>query len=202
MAREMEKARKATSSPKSSMINTGPKSPVRNGGGSPPHKKNVTEPRGRKNEQQNVRKGSHQDLVSHEEGKRRSSTSQTSPKRSPRHEQPLSYCRLHTEERAIRRAGYNYQVASKINTQEIIRRFEDKLAQLMEEREIKLMRKEMVPKAQLMPAFDKPFHPQRSTRPLTVPKEPSFLRLKCCIGGEFHRHFCYNGMNGSAKAIK
>ncbi|CAD6225415.1 unnamed protein product [Miscanthus lutarioriparius] len=68
-------------------------------------------------------------------------------KRSPRHEQPLSYNRLHTEERAIRRAGYNYQVASKINTQEIIRRFEEKLAQLMEEREIKLMRKEMVDEA-------------------------------------------------------
>jgi hypothetical protein len=33
--------------------------------------------------------------------------------------------------------------------------------QVMEEREIKMMRKEMVPKAQLMPAFDKPFHPQR-----------------------------------------
>ncbi|KAF8754431.1 hypothetical protein HU200_011475 [Digitaria exilis] len=184
------------------MINTGPKSPVRNGGGSPPHKKNTIEPRGRKNDQQNVRKGVHQDLMSNDEGKHRSSTSQTSPKgqRSPRHEQPLSYCRLHTEERAIRRAGYNYQVASKINTQEIIRRFEEKLAQLMEEREIKLMRKEMVPKAQLMPAFDKPFHPQRSTRPLTVPKEPSFLKLKCCIGGEFHRHFCFNG--SSAKAIK
>ncbi|GJN34232.1 hypothetical protein PR202_gb22879 [Eleusine coracana subsp. coracana] len=108
--------------------------------------------------------------------------------RSPRLEQPLSYLRLHTEERAIRRAGFNYQVASKINTQEIIRRFEEKLAQVMEEREIKMMRKEMVPKAQLMPA---------SRRPLTVPKEPSFLKLKCCIGGEFHRHFCYNG-----KAIK
>ncbi|XP_062194796.1 microtubule-destabilizing protein 60-like [Phragmites australis] len=189
MAREMEKARKATS-PKSSTINTGPKSPVRNGGGSPPHK-NTAESRGRKNEQQNVRKGG-QDLMSDDEGKRRSSTSQTSPKRSPRHEQPLSYLRLHTEERAIRRAGFNYQIASKINTQEIIRRFEEKLAQVMEEREIKMMRKEMVPKAQLMPAFDKPFHPQRSTRPLTVPKEPSFLRLKCCIGGEFHRHFCYN----------
>ncbi|XP_066390065.1 protein WVD2-like 4 isoform X2 [Miscanthus floridulus] len=177
MAREMEKARKATSSP--------------------------NKPRGRKNEQQNVRKGGHQDMLSHDEGKRRSSsTAQTSPKSqiSPRHEQPLSYNRLHTEERAIRRAGYNYQVASKINTQGIIRRFEEKLAQLMEEREIKLMRKEMVPKAQLMPAFDKPFHPQRSTRPLTVPKEPSFLRLKCCIGGEFHRHFCYNG--GANKAIK
>ncbi|XP_066399231.1 microtubule-destabilizing protein 60-like [Miscanthus floridulus] len=203
MAREMEKARKATSSPnKSSTIHTSPKSPVRNGGGSLPHKKNTTEPHGRKNEQQNVQKGGHQDMLSHDEGKRRSSTSQTSPKsqRSPRHEQPLSYNRLHTEERAIRRAGYNYQVASKINTQEIIRRFEEKLGQLMEEREIKLMRKEMVPKAQLMPAFDKPFHPQRSTRPLTVPKEPSFLRLKCCIGGEFHRHFCYNGAN--QKAIK
>ncbi|WVZ64375.1 hypothetical protein U9M48_013899 [Paspalum notatum var. saurae] len=186
----MEKARKATSpNKKSSTITTGHKSPVRNGGGSPPHKKNPTEPRGRKNEQQNVRKGGQDQLVSHDEGKRRSSTSQSSPKRSPRHEQPLSYCRLHTEERAIRRAGYNYQVASKINTQEIIRRFEEKLAQLMEEREIKLMRKEMVPKAQLMPA---------SRRPLTVPKEPSFLKLKCCIGGEFHRHFCYNG---ASKAI-
>uniref|UniRef100_A0A0A9CI54 TPX2 C-terminal domain-containing protein n=1 Tax=Arundo donax TaxID=35708 RepID=A0A0A9CI54_ARUDO len=190
MAREMEKARKATS-PKSSMINTSPKSPVRNGGGSPQHKKNAAEPRGRKNEEQNIRKGG-QDLMSHDEGKRRSPTSQTSPKRSPRHEQPLSYYRLHTEERAIRRASFNYQIASKINTQEIIRRFEEKLAQVMEEREIKMMRKEMVPKAQLMPAFDKQFHPQRSTRPLTVPKEPSFLRLKCCIGGEFHRHFCYN----------
>ncbi|KAG2634303.1 protein TPX2-like [Panicum virgatum] len=196
MAREMEKARKATSSPKTSTMNAGPKSPVRNGGGSPPQKKNTSEPRGRKNEQQIVQNGG-QD---HDEGKRRSPTSQTSPKRSPRLGQPLSYCRLHTEERAIRRAGYNYQVASKINTQEIIRRFEEKLAQLMEEREIKLMRKEMVPKAQLMPSFDKPFHPQRSTRPLTVPKEPSFLKLKCCIGGEFHRHFCYNG--SAAKAIK
>jgi hypothetical protein len=33
--------------------------------------------------------------------------------------------------------------------------------QVMEEREIKMMRKEMVPTAQLMPAFHKPFHPQR-----------------------------------------
>ncbi|XBI80705.1 hypothetical protein VPH35_089794 [Triticum aestivum] len=188
MAREMEK---------SSSTSSGPKSPARNGG-SPPHKKNVTEARP-KNEQQNFRKGG-QDSATHDESKRRSPTSQTSPKRSTKHEQPLSYCRLHTEERAIRRAGYNYQIASKINTEEIIRRFEDKLSQVMEEREIKMMRKEMVPKAQLMPAFDKPFHPQRSRRPLTVPKEPSFLRLKCCIGGEFHRHFCYNS-GGGAKAV-
>ncbi|KAL6592444.1 hypothetical protein ACP70R_006620 [Stipagrostis hirtigluma subsp. patula] len=172
MAREMEKARKATS-PKSSTINTGPKSPVRNGG-SPPHRKNAAEPRGRKStEQQNIRKGG-QDLMSQEEGKRRSPTSQTSPKRSPRHEQPLSYYRLHTEERAIRRAGFNYQVASKINTQEIIRRFEEKLAQLMEEREIKMLRKEMVPKAQLMPAFDKPFHPQSVDKAADSTKRAQF----------------------------
>ncbi|KQJ89789.1 protein TPX2 isoform X1 [Brachypodium distachyon] len=198
MAREMENTRKATSPKKSSVTSPGPKSPVRNGG-SQPHKKNITEPRGRKNEQESIRKGGHQDMTTHDEIKRRSPTSQTSPKRSTKHEQPLSYCRLHTEERAIRRAGYNYQVASKINTMDIIRRFEEKLSQVMEEREIKMMRKEMVPKAQLMPAFDKPFHPQRSRRPLTVPKEPSFLKLKCCIGGEFHRHFCYNG--SGAKAI-
>ncbi|KAF7058530.1 hypothetical protein CFC21_065565 [Triticum aestivum] len=141
-----------------SSTSSGPKSPARSGG-SPPHKKNVTEARP-KNEQQNFRKGG-QDSATHDESKRRSPTLQTSPKRSTKHEQPLSYCRLHTEERAIRRAGYNYQIASKINTEEIIRRFEDKLSQVMEEREIKMMRKEMVPKAQLMPAFDKPFHPQR-----------------------------------------
>jgi hypothetical protein len=40
--------------------------------------------------------------------------------------------------------------------------------QLMEEREIKLMRKDMVPKAQLMPAFDKPFHPQRHANPISL----------------------------------
>ncbi|XP_051186714.1 uncharacterized protein [Lolium perenne] len=222
MAREMEKTRKVTS-PKITSTSSGPKSPPRNGGspphkknitessstgsgpkspprnrGSPPHKKNITEPRS-KNEQQSFRKGG-PDSATHDESRRHSPTSETSPKKSTKHEQPLSYCRLHTEERAIRRAGYNYQVASKINTMEIIRRFEDKLSQVMEEREIKMMRKEMVPKAQLMPAFDKPFHPQRSRRPLTVPKEPSFLRLKCCIGGEFHRHFCFNG-SGGAKAI-
>uniref|UniRef100_A0A0D9XCB5 TPX2 C-terminal domain-containing protein n=1 Tax=Leersia perrieri TaxID=77586 RepID=A0A0D9XCB5_9ORYZ len=156
----MEKTRKATS-PKNSMTSsTGPKSPVRSGGSSP-HKKNSTELRGRKNEPQIFRKGG-QDLTTQDESKRRSPTSQTSPKRSsPKHEQPLSYFRLHSEERAIRRAGFNYQVASKINTNEIIRRFEEKLSKVIEEREIKMMRKEMVPKAQLMPAFDKPFHPKR-----------------------------------------
>lgn len=33
--------------------------------------------------------------------------------------------------------------------------------QMMEEEEIKMLRKEMVPRAQLMPLFDRPFFPQR-----------------------------------------
>lgn len=33
--------------------------------------------------------------------------------------------------------------------------------QMIEEEEVKMLRKEMVPKAQLMPRFNKPFHPQR-----------------------------------------
>uniref|UniRef100_M8C424 Uncharacterized protein n=1 Tax=Aegilops tauschii TaxID=37682 RepID=M8C424_AEGTA len=122
MAREMEKARKATS-PKSSSTSPGPKSPARSGG-SPPHKKNVTE------------------------------------------------------------------IASKINTEEIIRRFEDKLSQ----------KRRMTPGlCNVLPIWLGHII-SRSRRPLTVPKEPSFLRLKCCIGGEFHRHFCYNS-GGGAKAV-
>ncbi|KAF3341943.1 protein TPX2-like protein [Carex littledalei] len=105
--------------------------------------------------------------------------------------------RLHSEERALRRASFDYMMSSKINSLGIIKRFEEKIMKVIEEEEIKVMRKEMVPKAQLMPIFDRPFYPQRSARPLTVPKEPSFLKEKCCIGGEFHRHFCFN-----TKAIK
>ncbi|KAG0489235.1 hypothetical protein HPP92_008031 [Vanilla planifolia] len=82
--------------------------------------------------------------------------------------------RLHTQERAARRAGFNHLVASKISTLEVLRRFEEKIQKVIEEEEIKMMRKEMVPKAQLMPIFDRPFLPQRSTRPPTIPKEPNF----------------------------
>ncbi|KAF3341944.1 Protein TPX2 [Carex littledalei] len=83
--------------------------------------------------------------------------------------------RLHSEERALRRASFDYMMSSKINSLGIIKRFEEKIMKVIEEEEIKVMRKEMVPKAQLMPIFDRPFYPQRSTRPLTAPKEPSFI---------------------------
>ncbi|KAL5570681.1 hypothetical protein UlMin_020278 [Ulmus minor] len=48
-------------------------------------------------------------------------------------------------------------------------------------RDIRLQRKEMVPRTQLMPFFDRPFFPQRSNRPLTIPREPTFgfITRKC-----------------------
>ncbi|XP_010923528.1 microtubule-destabilizing protein 60 isoform X2 [Elaeis guineensis] len=110
--------------------------------------------------------------------------------------------KLHTEQRAARRAGFNNLVSSKNYSLEILRRFEEKLLKVIEEEEIRIMRKEMVPKAQLMPIFDRPFFPQRSTRPLTVPREPSFhfLKQKRCSSGEpykIHQH-----VNQSMKAVK
>lgn len=33
--------------------------------------------------------------------------------------------------------------------------------QLIEEEEVRMLRKEMIPRAQLMPFFDRPFYPQR-----------------------------------------
>ncbi|XP_020266331.1 protein TPX2-like, partial [Asparagus officinalis] len=101
---------------------------------------------------------------------------------------PVNF-KLHTEERATRRAGFNDLVASKIYSLEILKRFEEKIQKVIEEEEIKILRKEMVPKAQLMPFFDKPFSPQRSRRPLTVPREPSFLHRESCSGDEGFKYY-------------
>ncbi|KAK9118143.1 hypothetical protein Scep_016236 [Stephania cephalantha] len=83
------------------------------------------------------------------------------------------------------------------------RREVEKLQKIIEEEEIKMLRKEMIPKAQLMPFFDRPFFPQRSTRPLTVPKEPSFMsskywRSNSCNDPRYFQQFA----NASRKFIK
>ncbi|XP_028556869.1 protein TPX2 isoform X2 [Dendrobium catenatum] len=110
--------------------------------------------------------------------------------------------KLHTEERAARRAGFNHLVASKISTMEILRRFEEKIQKVIEEEEIKIMRKDMVPKAQLMPIFDRPFLPQRSTRPLTVPKEPNFRFLGKNYGSAQDSYTVYQYFSQNVKAIR
>ncbi|XP_038719921.1 protein TPX2-like [Tripterygium wilfordii] len=101
--------------------------------------------------------------------------------------------RLHTGQRALRRAMFNYSVATKIYMTQLQKKQVEKLHKIIEEEEVRMMRKEMVPRAQLMPLFDRPFFPQRSNRPLTVPKEPSFkmLNSKCwsCISDDELHHF-------------
>ncbi|KAL5574041.1 hypothetical protein UlMin_023638 [Ulmus minor] len=89
--------------------------------------------------------------------------------------------KLHTQERAIKRAIFNYEVATKLYFIEQQRKQQERIQKLVEEEEIRLLRKEMVPRAQLMPFFDRPFFPQRSNRPLTIPREPSFgfMTRKC-----------------------
>ncbi|KAG7032709.1 hypothetical protein SDJN02_06759, partial [Cucurbita argyrosperma subsp. argyrosperma] len=52
-------------------------------------------------------------------------------------------------------------VARKLLVMEEQKKQEEKLKKIIEEEEIRLLRKEMIPKAQLMPFFDRPFSPQR-----------------------------------------
>ncbi|XP_022998171.1 protein TPX2 [Cucurbita maxima] len=86
--------------------------------------------------------------------------------------------KLHTQERAVKRAMFNYSIATKLYVMELQKKVEEKLHKMIEEEEVRLMRKEMIPRAQLMPYFDRPYFPQRSNRPLTIPREPSFLMNK------------------------
>ncbi|XP_023525926.1 protein TPX2-like [Cucurbita pepo subsp. pepo] len=86
--------------------------------------------------------------------------------------------KLHTQERAVKRAMFNYSIATKLYVTELQKKVEEKLHKMIEEEEVRLMRKEMIPRAQLMPYFDRPYFPQRSNRPLTIPREPSFLMNK------------------------
>ncbi|CAN4106699.1 unnamed protein product [Withania somnifera] len=86
--------------------------------------------------------------------------------------------KLHTQQRARRRALFNYSMETKSYFVELQKKTVEKVQKKKEE--VRLLRKEMIPRAQLMPLFDKPFLPQRSIRPLPIPKEPSFmLNGKC-----------------------
>ncbi|XP_010528583.1 PREDICTED: protein TPX2 isoform X2 [Tarenaya hassleriana] len=100
---------------------------------------------------------------------------------------PLDF-KLRTGERAVKRAMFNYSVATKYYVTELQRKQTEKLQKMIEEEEIRLLRKEMVPKAQLMPFFDRPFLPQRSNRPLTMPKEPSFKSLNSTCWSCFYNN--------------
>ncbi|XP_050270090.1 microtubule-destabilizing protein 60 [Quercus robur] len=131
--------------------------------------------------------------------------SKASQKSPPRENTKPQDFKLHTQERAIKRAMFNYEVATKLFVIEQQKKQAEKLQKMIEEEEVRLLRKEMIPRAQLMPFFDRPFFPQRSSRPLTVPREPSFrMRSGKCGGCNISCSglYTFQGSHGGLNAIK
>ncbi|XP_015690839.2 MAP7 domain-containing protein 1-like [Oryza brachyantha] len=81
---------------------------------------------------------------------------------------------LHSDVRAVERAEFDQYVSDRLKFAEHLRLERERQQKLEEEEMIKQLRKELVPKAQPMPYFDRPFIPKRSSKPATVPKEPKF----------------------------
>ncbi|AAG51320.1 hypothetical protein; 557-2776 [Arabidopsis thaliana] len=93
--------------------------------------------------------------------------------------------KLHSDIRAVERAEFDYQVTEKINLVEQYKTERERQQKLAEEEEIRRLRKELVPKAQPMPYFDRPFIPKRSNKHPTVPRDPKFnipqhKKIRCC----------------------
>ncbi|CAL5367675.1 unnamed protein product [Camellia sinensis] len=92
---------------------------------------------------------------------------------------------LHSDVRAVERAEFDQQVAEKMSLIEQYREERERQQKLAEEEEIRRLRKELIPRAQPMPYFDRPFIPRRSMKHCTIPKEPKFhippqhKKIKC-----------------------
>ncbi|CAL5362384.1 unnamed protein product [Camellia sinensis] len=67
---------------------------------------------------------------------------------------------LHSDVRAVERAEFDQQVAKKMSLIEQYREERERQQKLAEEEEIRRLRKELIPRAQLMPYFDRPFIPR------------------------------------------
>ncbi|CAN8256202.1 unnamed protein product [Cochlearia groenlandica] len=92
---------------------------------------------------------------------------------------------LHSDVRAVERAEFDNQVAEKMSLHEQYKMERDREQRLAEEEEIRRLRKELVPKAQPMPYFDRPFIPRRSNKHPTAPRDPKFhipqhKKIRCC----------------------
>ncbi|GMH15699.1 hypothetical protein Nepgr_017540 [Nepenthes gracilis] len=94
--------------------------------------------------------------------------------------------KLHTDIRAVERAEFDNQVAEKMILIEQYKMERERQQKLEEEEEVKRLRKELIPKAQPMPYFDRPFIPRKLMKQPTIPKEPKFhfpqrKKIKCCL---------------------
>ncbi|KAF8399577.1 hypothetical protein HHK36_015444 [Tetracentron sinense] len=100
--------------------------------------------------------------------------------------------KLHSDLRAVERADFDHHVAEKLSLIEQYRMERERQQKLAEEEEIKMLRRrELIPKAQPMPYFDRPFIPKRSLKHPTIPREPKFhiphhKKIKC---------MSWNGLN-------
>ncbi|KAG7543622.1 TPX2 C-terminal [Arabidopsis thaliana x Arabidopsis arenosa] len=129
----------------------------------------------------------------HEKTKAAAAKNVTKAPPAKENKKPLEF-KLHSGDRAVKRAMFNYSVATNYYIMKLQKKQEERLQKLIEEEEIRMLRKEMVPKAQLMPFFDRPFLPQRSSRPLTMPKEPSFgsVNSTCWTCVFNNQHYLYH----------
>ncbi|GJU72525.1 TPX2 protein [Tanacetum coccineum] len=85
---------------------------------------------------------------------------------------------LHSDMRAMERAEFDHLVLEKLSAAEQYKLERERQQKLEEEEELRRLRKELVPKAQPMPYFDRPFVPKRSEKQPTMPKEPKFHNLQ------------------------
>ncbi|KAJ9173214.1 hypothetical protein P3X46_016376 [Hevea brasiliensis] len=69
--------------------------------------------------------------------------------------------KLHSDIRAVERAEFDQQVAEKLSLIEQYKMERERQQKMVEEEEIRRLRKELVPKAQPLPYFDRPFIPRR-----------------------------------------
>ncbi|CAN6290242.1 unnamed protein product [Urochloa humidicola] len=82
---------------------------------------------------------------------------------------------LHSDVRALERAEFDQHVLERNKFAEEQRLEWERQQELEEQERIKhLRRTELIPKAQPMPYFERPFIPKRSTKPATIPIEPKF----------------------------
>ncbi|XP_068654677.1 microtubule-destabilizing protein 60-like [Aristolochia californica] len=99
------------------------------------------------------------------------------------HTKPHDF-QLHSDVRAVERAEFDHHVAEKLSLMEQYRLERERQHKLEEEEEIKRLRRELIPRAQPMPYFDRPFVPKRSEKLPTLPKDPRFnvpqhKKIKC-----------------------
>ncbi|KAJ6290393.1 hypothetical protein OIU78_026175 [Salix suchowensis] len=104
--------------------------------------------------------------------------------------------KLHSDIRAVERADFDHQVSEKMSLIEQYKMERERQRKVEEEEEIRRLRKELVPKAQPMPYFDRPFIPRRSLKHPTVPRDPKFhipqhKKIKSCVSWSDVRSYTY-----------